>query len=179
MTSMVAKEDVVVLVADKNMESAVQGILSRSRSLQLRNVKAEIHVHIERDPGCYHKGHDFLRPFTQQFSYAMILFDRVGSGQETKDREELEKELEERLEDTGWAGRSAAVVIDPELENWVWSDSPQVDRVLGWEDSHPSLRSSLLAQGWLITASEKPQLPKEAFRVVPATGAETQVLSDL
>ena len=163
MTGIVPKGDVVVLVADKNMQSAVQGILSRSRSLQIRNVMAEIHVHIERDPGCYHKGHVFLQPFTQQFSYAMILFDRVGSGQERKEREELEQELEERLEATGWAGRSAAVVIDPELENWVWSDSPQVDRVLGWEHCHPDLRSSLVAQGWLVTASEKPQLPKEAL----------------
>jgi hypothetical protein len=55
------------------------------------------------------------------------------------------------------------VVIEPELENWVWSESSQVDRVLGWEDRSPDLRTSLIAQGWLTTVNEKPRLPKEAL----------------
>jgi len=163
MNGELVKQDLVVVVADKNMESAIRGILSRTQSLHIRNVKVEIHVHIERDPGCYHKGHIFLRPFSKQFGYSMILFDRVGSGQENRSRNELEREVEENLRVTGWAGRSAAVVIEPELENWVWSESSQVDRVLGWEDRSPDLRTPLIVQGWLTTVSEKPRLPKEAL----------------
>ncbi len=157
----VARQDLIVLVADKNMESAVQGLLTRTVSLKIRAIKAEIHVHIERDPGCYQKGHVFLLPFSRQFDYAMILFDRIGSGQETKSRRELEQELEEKLRITGWADRSAAVVIDPELENWVWSDSPHVARVLGWDNFR--LRTSIIAEGWISSTVRKPAQPKEVM----------------
>ena len=60
MTGTVTKGDVIVLVADKNMESAVQGILSRSRLSSNTSVKAEIHVHIERDPGCTTRAMSFF-----------------------------------------------------------------------------------------------------------------------
>lgn len=163
MNGAAAKGDIVVLVADKNMESAVKGILSRVQSLHIRHVEAEIHVHIERDPGCYHKGDVFLQLFSQQFSYGMILFDRVGCGQEDKSRDDLEREIEERLRVRGWPGRSAAVVIDPELENWIWSDSSEVDRVLGWGQHFPDLRSSLVSEGWLSAGAGKPLSPKEAL----------------
>ncbi len=161
MSPEVASQDLIVLVADKNMESAVQGILTRTASLQIRAVRAEILVHVERDPGCYQKGHVFLQPFSRQFDHAMILFDRVGSGQENKSREDLEQEIEDRMRITGWGGRSAAVVIDPELENWVWSGSPHVARVLGWDDFH--LRTSLIAEGWPLSNVGKPVHPKEAM----------------
>lgn len=160
MSPEVGRQDLIVLVADKNMESAIQGILTRTHSLRIRPIRAEIHIHVERDPGCYQKGHIFLQPFSRQFEHAMILFDRVGSGQENKSREELEQEIEDRLRLTGWGGCSAAIVIDPELENWVWSDSPHIARVLGWDDFR--LRTALIAKGWTLSTIGKPIHPKEA-----------------
>jgi hypothetical protein len=43
---------------------------------------------------------------------------------------------------SGWENRAAAVVLDPELEIWVWSDSPEVEAVQRQE--HDQLVPDLL-----------------------------------
>ena len=53
--------------------------------------------------------------------------------------ENLETEAEQRLSSSGWDDRAVAIVLDPELEIWVWSDSPEVDDVLGWRGRIPRL----------------------------------------
>lgn len=155
--------ELIILVADKNMEFAVKGILSRFHALGIREVAHAIHVHPENDPGCLLRGHLFLSLFVNQYAHALIVLDREGSGQERSSRETLESELEERLNQSGWDNRAAAVVIDPELEMWVWSDSPHVDSVLGWEGKEPALRSWLQERKYLQEGRIKPGRPKEAM----------------
>lgn len=158
-----SRRNLVILVADQDMEFAVRGILGRPASLGIRAVDYEIYRHPEHDPGCLVRGHDFLRSFTSQFEHALVLFDRQGSGQETKSREALERQVEGLLAGSGWHDSAAAVVIDPELEAWVWSDAPDVDRALGWEGKTPGLRPWLRDRGWLPVGHVKPLDPKEAF----------------
>lgn len=155
------KKDLVVLVADKNMEFAIRGILSRPHALMLHNVSIDLYVHPERDPGCLSRGHDFLRPFVASHGHALVLLDHQGCGRETVPVEELEKELETRLSVFGWQG-AAAIVIAPELENWVWSDSPHVDHVLGWSGKSPTLREWLSERAYWQLGQTKPDRPKEA-----------------
>lgn len=157
--------DLIVLVPDRNMEYAINGILKRKHSLKIRSVKFEVHVHPAHDPGCFSDGPEFLRFALNQAHHALIALDHEGSGQEhDMNRMEMEDDLEKRLADTGWSGRSAAVVIAPELENWVWSDSPHVDTALGWIGREPSLRKWLLQQGYLKKNEMKPSRPKEALQ---------------
>ena len=118
-------KDLVILVADKNMEFALKGILSRYHSMKIRDITREIYVHPEKDPGCLLRGHLFMRPFVNRFAHALVLLDRVGSGQERSARDELEIEIDKRLSSSGWGDRASAVVIEPELDIWVWSDSPK------------------------------------------------------
>jgi hypothetical protein len=75
----------------------------------------------------------------------------------------LEAQVEDRLSHSGWIDRAAAIVINPELEIWVWSDSPHVDSVLGWSARQPDLRSWLVAEGFAEGPQSKPQRPKDAF----------------
>lgn len=89
--------------------------------------------------------------------------DREGCGREAAGREQLEKEIEFRLDDSGWEDRAAAVVIDPELEIWVWSDSPHVDAIIGWEGRDPPLRTWLKDREFLREDQIKPLRPKEAL----------------
>jgi len=156
------QRDIIFLVADKNMEAAVQGLLGRPKSLQVRAVEAVIRTHPEKDPGCYLTAHEFLRPFYRRYAHAIVIFDREGCGNEVKPREELEAEVESRLAKNGWGARARAVVIAPELEMWVWSDSPEVDRALGWMGRSPALRSWLNEKGFLQQSERKPDRPKEA-----------------
>lgn len=97
---------------------------------------------------------------------ALVLLDREGSGKETLSREEMEADIEHRLAISGWGDRAVAVVFDPELEIWVWSDSPQVDEVLGWGARTPNLRTWLVEKVWLQPGEIKPARPKEALEDV-------------
>ena len=155
--------DLVVLVADKNMEYAVRGILSRTDSLNIREVSALFHVHPEHDPGCFLRGHLFLNLYIKHCAHALILLDREGSGQENLVRDSMEAEIERQLTRCGWGDRAAAIVIEPELDIWVWSNSPHVDSVLGWEGKSPKLRDRLRNEEYLLEGVVKPERPKEAL----------------
>lgn len=162
MTNADYPKDLVVLVADQNMASAVEGLLAREKSFGIRRVDSTIFVHRARDPGCLKEGDLFLRPFSRRYRHALLMFDKEGCGREGATRENLEADLESRLARSGWNDRSAAVVFDPELEVWVWSDSPYVERLLGWTGRSPDLRSWLSEKGYWTTGRPKPECPKEA-----------------
>ncbi len=115
------------------------------------------------------QSHTFLQSFIGQYRYALVLLDHEGCGREETDRLELETELEGRLAEAGWRGRAAAVVIAPELEIWVWSDSPHVDRVLGWREEGRPLRDWLVQRGYLMPGQVKPSRPKEAVEEILRT----------
>ena len=55
------------------------------------------------------------------------------------------------------------MAIDPEVEVWVWTDSPHVASVLGWQDQPLPLREWLNREGWLLSGAHKPENPKKAM----------------
>lgn len=160
------KKDLVLLLADKNMQFAVNGILSRPQSLSIRPVTWDSFVHPESDPGCLLRADAFLRLFLNRYSHAIVILDREGCGRQHLPREELEAQVEESLAQCGWNDRAVAMVIDPELENWVWSDSSEVERILGWSGQEQPLRQWLSAKGFIDAGSMKPPRPKEAMQEV-------------
>jgi len=95
-------KDLVVLVADKNMEAAVKTLIEkRHESLGIRQVQADVFVHPRRDPGVFHEAHIFLQPFRGEYRYALVMFDREGCGQENKPAQQVEQEVKQRLEQSG------------------------------------------------------------------------------
>ena len=162
MTGLAPETDLLILAADGQMEFAIKGLLTRGEAIGFREPSVDIRVHPARDPGCLLRGHVFLRPFYRQYRYAIVMLDRDGCGQESS-REALETDLEQRLSLSGWGNRAAAIVLDPELEIWVWSDSPEVANVLGWAGRTPRLAEWLRAEGYSGTSRAKPDRPKEAM----------------
>lgn len=160
--------NLVVLTADTNMASAIRGILERRDSLGLRNLRFEIRVHPEKDPGCLKRSVELLRLYAKSSDHALVMFDREGCGQEEdKTREELEETVRSNLAKNGWEDRADVIVIDPELENWVWSTSPHVAQELGWKEPAKGLRAWLLEKGFLKRDDQiKPDRPKEAMEAV-------------
>ena len=77
---------------------------------------------------------------------------------------EIQLEVERRLEGDGWGGRSKAIVIDPEIEAWVWSSSPHVPEILGWTTGYPCLRNWLGTRKLWPKTSPKPTEPKQAMK---------------
>ena len=160
-------KDLIVLAADKNISSAIEGILSRPRPLGIRNLDVEIHVHPEKDPGCLTRSADLLRVFLKSCNRALVIFDREGCGQDQKSRQDLEGQVLKNLEQAGWHERAAVIVIDPELENWIWSSSPHVATELGWKHQAGPLPTWLCQNGFLENEDQiKPLRPKEAMEAV-------------
>lgn len=160
-----APADLVVLCADADARLAIEGLLSRPAELGIRPVSVQFVVHPERDPGCLLRGHEIVRPFVRTHRFALVTFDREGCGRDAKPRSDLEADVEVLLGSNGWGQRAAAIVFDPEVEAWIWSSSPAVERVLGWRDpSGVPLRDWLVQQGLTASATSKPTRPKEAFR---------------
>ena len=155
--------DLIVVTADGDAASAIRALLQRHQALSIRQLTAQVDRYVGRDPGCYLRAHDYLRPFIGQFDYTLVVFDRHGCGNEGEPPVALEEEVEERLRRNGSADRSAAIVLDPELEAWVWSDSPEVDRILGWAGRQPDLRAWLREQGLWPDDASKPSDPKRAI----------------
>ncbi len=157
--------DLVMLVPGKDERETFDELLSsRGASLGIRQLRYEILVHPRRDPGCLHEAPDILQPYQNRANRCLIVMDHQGSGQEDQPATEVMADLKGRMESSGWTGRAEVLMLQPELENWVWSDSPHVDSVMGWKERNPPLRKWLENQGVWPAGSAKPGQPKESFQ---------------
>ena len=160
----ITMQDLIVLTADNDMSTAMKGILSRHQSLAIRSITTTVLRHPGRDPGCALRGVEFLTRYADQYQHGLLIFDHEGSGKEQTDRTILQEELNSCFVPPPWNGRAKAIVIGPELEAWVWSDSPEVDSVLRWGNRAVPLRDWLTNKGWLSKGGVKPNRPKEALQ---------------
>jgi hypothetical protein len=135
-TSLRPLHELVAVVADLDAENMVRGILTRHQALGIRpirnpKVQRMISTH---DAGCYKDVHHLTRQFIDKGEYLIVLFDRHGSGAKDSAAQTIEQDVQGRLDAVGWRGRSAVVVFDPELEVWLWTDSPHTAKVMGWSN---------------------------------------------
>ena len=156
-------EDLIVLVADLDIEQAVRGLLSRPNRIRIRSLSFEVRRHPNRDAGCRTQAAAYLRPFSVRYRRALVVFDLHGSGSSAS-REDTQHGVEHQLRTNGWGERSKAIVIEPELEAWVWTRSPHVSRALGWESRFDQLREWLETQALWPPDSPKPPDPKRAMQ---------------
>ena len=156
-------EDLFVLAADLELANALEGLLSRSNDLGIRDIAFDIERHPNRDSGCRSDAVEYLRPYHGRYRYALVVFDHHGCGS-LQTREQIQKTLEQQLSRNGWENGAKVIVIEPELEVWVWSNSPAVSRVLGWGDRYDELRKWLGDQQLWPLGDSKPSHPKKAMR---------------
>jgi hypothetical protein len=150
-----------------DMKLGVEALLRRSQHLGFRAIGFQVEKHPNRDNGVVQEAHDFLRPQCNRFSYAIAMRDFDGCGREKKHpRENIEVSIEQRLQSNGWDDRAMAIVIQPELEAWVWIDWPALAEQAGWPDGEASLRNWLMGQGLIKRHQSKPDDPKESLRRV-------------
>lgn len=142
-------------------------LLRRPQSLGIRQVRFAIARHRHRDPGCRTDASRRLRPHLNEYRYAMVVFDQDGCGRDDATRVDIQFDVERDLARNGWENRSKAIVIKPELENWVWNTSNHVPGVLGW-NSYRELRDWLNEKGRWPDETAKPPDPKEAMRAALA-----------
>jgi len=160
--------DLLFLVADKCIAEAVGGLLERDQIHRIvrcadfdfdsrRDIKVAAGHH---DPGLYTRANELLRPLAAEYQHAVVIVDEEWDG--SPGAEEILFTLRAHLLDAGWSEeKSLPLVVRPEADVWLWSDSPHSATALGWE-SWEVLRPALEQQGLLAAGGRKPERPKEA-----------------
>lgn len=151
-------QPLIVVVADRSMKATIDAILARPTF----RIKADSQVMQNYDASVVRDSPAYLRSFIKSYKYALVMCDRVGCGR-NETREVIEHDIEARLAANGWAGRSAAIVIDPELDVWIWQRSQHVAKALGWLDGPTALYKWLEHEKYICTGDIKPQNPKVAL----------------
>lgn len=154
-------QDLVILVADKNAQFALQGALFRPAALGIRPLTFAFRTHPGRDGGVRTTGADVLAGEVQRFGHALMVMDHEGCGQSDTPAEVLEGQLDVQLQRV-WGARGKAIVIDPEVDAWVWGSDNALRTALDWP-LEGGIREWLQARGFEFSADGKPLRPKEAL----------------
>ncbi|MEI1147020.1 hypothetical protein VUS21_31765 [Pseudomonas aeruginosa] len=167
---MINKRPCVILVADSNMAATFRGYFKRDGwHLSLGCTPFEMNTDVGadllvdeggNDPGVYTKGHELLRPYQSSHHRALVVLDCEWEG--APDKAAIVEHITARLVASGWAEDAVKVIaIEPELENWLWQDKPQVADALRYKGDKP-LRQ------YLADSVEKVALAAASRSDVPA-----------
>jgi hypothetical protein len=154
-------KDLVLLVADKNAHFALKGALGRPEALEIRAIEFEFRVHPGRDGGTRKSGPELLALERRRFKHALLVLDFEGSGTDLPNAKALETQLDERLS-AHWKKAAKSIVIEPELDVWVWGADNAVETTIQWP-AGKGLREWLRERGFGFEANGKPTRPKEAL----------------
>jgi hypothetical protein len=154
-------KDLVLLMADKNAHFALKGALGRPEALGIRPIEFEFRVHPGRDGGTRRTGPEMLALEQRRFKHALLVLDFEGCGTDLPNATALEAQLDGRLS-THWKEAAKSIVIEPELDVWVWGADNAVEAVIEWP-AGKRVREWLREQGFTFEATEKPTRPKEAL----------------
>jgi hypothetical protein len=154
------------LVADKNMEYAIKGFFDRdgcwgSIGCAVQSCPPVVIVAVgQADPGIYSRADELLRPFRSGHAHVVVMVDAEWEG--SPGAALIEKRVGEHIVSAGWSpAEGLALVLDPEVDAWLWSDSPHSAAGMGWS-STADLYTALVSQGFMDGSSPKPTHPKEA-----------------
>jgi hypothetical protein len=159
------KKDLIALVADVQQEKTLETLVSeRQKSLHMRAISFDLFRHPRKDPGVYQEAAEFLRPYAARYDYALVLMDQAWQGS-PGDARTLSETMHEQIARTGWTAPTfQVVVIEPELEAWVWAASPAVPEVLRttWE----AIQELAQRRNYWSTGDLKPHEPKALLEAV-------------
>lgn len=163
--------DLVILVADLQCEATLLGFFQRNQChLSLGcgkfvfDPRQDLFRDTKNDPGVWKNGHEILRSLRATHRNALIILDNAWEG--SPGVETIEGDLSRQMTGSGWVReRFEVVVIDPELESWIWQDNHHVERALG-HDGVPSLRFRLEQAELWPSDCLKPPDPKRAVETV-------------
>ena len=163
------KRACVFLVADKTMAAVFKTFLSRDQFHQSLGCGAFsfdptqdiVTDEAGHDPGVYCRAHLLLEPYQRSHTYAVVVLDTAweGSPGATVIAAEIENNLGNRWKDF------VVIVIDPELEAWIWQDSQHVEKAFHYKGP-PSLREWLQHLGDWPPDLSKPSAPKATVEKV-------------
>lgn len=156
-------KDLIVLVADSNMKACFNGLLPRFQHVyELNPITFDVFTHPGRDPGCRTQSDSFLSSFIHLYRYSLIVFDKLGCGS-IKDTNSIVNEVSLQIKKTGWDNRFRIIIIEPELEVWMWIKKKSMAKIIHWRD-YSSLEEWVKGKS-INFHNDKPVDPKKAFEM--------------
>lgn len=152
--------DLIICVPDKSIEYSLLAGLSRFESLGTRPFDFEIRVHTGRDGGVRKDGVSLVNLLRYHFSHALIVFDYEGSG--AINASNIEREIDNLLAQT-WGQCGKAIVIEPEVDIWMWGSDTSLASVVSW-NRDTRIRDWITEKGFELDSLNKPRRPKEALQ---------------
>ena len=160
--------DLIILTADGTMNAVLSAFFGRQQwhmtlgcsEFDLWAQDDIVHVPGKTDGAVCKDAHNLLRPYLTTHQRAIVVLDQQFGGD--RPAAEVQDEILENLRRNGWDDRCEVVVIDPELEVWLWQDKPQIAQAVKFKDGN--LRAHLCAQKLWPEDQAKPPNPKEVIQ---------------
>ncbi len=162
-------KELVILVADAAMEAVLRTFFEREaveETLACGDISIDPVQDIFRDPmhtdgGVHRRAHEILRRFLRTHRRAMVILDKQFGAE--RPANQVRMEILNNLRQNGWAERCEVVVIDPELEVWLWQESPHVARAVGYRGHQPLRKHLAETRDWPEDL-DKPKNPKDTLQ---------------
>ena len=162
-------KDLFVLTADSDAQALIRAVLGRHRDLQIRPIAFEVQRFPGRDSGMVKEGPEIARALVKKAEYSrlILVWDHHGSGWHNLSAEQAVTRIQQRLDGVTWADRSAAVVVVPELEEWLWRCPASIARCLESNAAELDIVTARVVSG-LNSSLERcfREKPKELFEAV-------------
>ncbi len=163
--------ELVILTADGTMNAVVSAFFSRQMwhmTLACGAFDLWPEQDIFNQPGntdgaVHTRAHEILRPYLNTHRRALVLLDWQFGGE--RPAIEVRDEILGNLRHSGWRQPEKdceVIVIDPELEVWLWQDNPNVAQAVCFPDG--GLREHLRTQGIWPAGQLKPTNPKDTMQ---------------
>lgn len=158
--------DCMFYVADQNMAEAYKGFFGRNQfhqSLGCGEFQFDALNDIARakgkaDGGLWRYAGDLCKGYLKTHEHLVVCLDRDFGG--SPGQAKVRQDIEQQLLAVGWQpNKFLVLVIDPELEQWIWQDSMHVENALN-HMRPPTLRQSLVVSGEWPVGNNKPTDPK-------------------
>lgn len=170
-------KDLLVYTADADAQAVIQAILKRHQSLGIHEVDAEVKRHPLRDSGIIQSGAELVRMEKGHYGKVLLMWDYHGSGRERRQTvEQSRAEIQDKLDTYTWKGKSTTVILDPELEEWLWHNLPSIATHLRW--SVPKLEQAI--ENFILSSGHSRDVifqdyPKELFEFVMRNEAKRTI----
>lgn len=158
----------VILTADGTMNAVFTAFFNRPgwhqtlgcHPFELRPEQDILYVPGQTDGAIHNRAHEFLRPYLSTHDRALVVLDQQFGGE--RPAAQVRDDIVERMNRNGWSPNNDVVVIDPELEVWLWQDKPQIARAVG--HTGQPLRAMLRESGEWPAHASKPTHPKDTLQ---------------
>ena len=167
-----SRRPIKFIVADKNIEFTFRGFLERDAfhqslrcgAFEFRSDQDLLVAVGKNDPGLYAQAGQYASGARATHDHLVIALDADWHG--SPGAAAIRTGIQAACERETWPREDVCVVVlDPEIEEWIWQDNPNVERAVGHRGP-TNLRADLATSGdWPLT-SPKPPRPKEVLEQV-------------